>query len=177
MTVRLKLLSGALTVALLAGAVLIGGGVPPSPGEIARSTSRAADNVKEAVDNTRTAVQSTQSLRRIADSVHDQVEASHRLLDIQLEIEGSSRAGARESVAVERSVASIRATLARLEAGIAALTELSSKTGDHAASSAEDAKALVDALDVLQAKFDVVVAQSRKLDRKARGYRKLKGGP
>jgi methyl-accepting chemotaxis protein len=172
-----KIVSALVTAALLVGAVIVGGGVPLSPAAIARGTSLAADNVSEAVDNTRAAVQSTDALRRIADAVNDQVSASHRMLDIQLEIEDSSREGAKESGALENSVASIRRALQQFASDLTALSRLSERAGATTEAAAGSAGKLVDALDVLEAKFDVVVKESRKLDRKARGYRKLREGP
>lgn len=177
MSFSLKVVAVIVTAAGVAGAVAIGGGVPLSPAAIARETSTAADNVAEAVANTREAVDSTDALRRIANAVDEQVAASHRLLDIQLEIEHSSRAGARQTVALARSVASIRRSLARLRSRLAALSTISAEAGDNSDDAATAADGLAGALDELEARFDVVVRQSRRLDRKARGYRKLREGP
>lgn len=172
-----KLASGIITAGLLIGAVLQGGGVPLSPAEIARGTSRAADNVTTAVGNTRAAVESTRALGRIADAVNEQVSASRRMLEIQLEIEKSSRAGAEQSTSLEKAVGSIESALTALESDLSSLSRATRRAGANTEAAAASASTLVDALDALEGRFDVVVEQSRKLDRKARGYRKLREGP
>lgn len=177
MSFSVKMVAGTVTLAGLVGAVAIGGGVPLSPAAIARGTGTAADNVERAVANTRDAVKSTDALRRIANAVDEQVAASHRLLEIQLEIEQSSRAGGRESVALARSVAAIQRSLRRLRARLAALSTASAEAGDNSENAASAAGDLSAALSELEDRFDVVVKQSRRLDRKARGYRELRDGP
>jgi hypothetical protein len=166
----------ALTVALLAGAVVIGGGIPLTPAEIARNTRRAADNASTAVDNTHSAVVRTRALERVAAAVRAQVDASHRLLEIQLGIEDSTRRGAGRTTRLEQELAAVGASLDRLGEGLAGVRDLSARAARASETSVTVAAELDRRIDVLKVKFDRVVRESRRLDRKARGYRKLRGG-
>ena len=176
MNERAHIVSVALTAAFLAGAIAIGGGVPPSPAQIARSTGRAADNAATAVDNTESAIRDTRALERIAAAVRAQVDASRRMLDIQLGIEESTRRGAEETSGLQKKLASVTASLQRLRDQLADLGDFSADTARSSEASVVAATELDRAVGVLKARFDEVVRQSRRLDRKARGYRNLRRG-
>ena len=177
MNVSLKILSGITTAAFVVGAVVIGGGHPVSPARIARTTSEAASNAAAAERNTNRAAESTRALVTIAENVASQVESSRRLLEIQLRLENSAREGTETSRDLQKAINEIRGALIGLRGDIEALTTLSERTvaGGHAA--AEAGVAIEARLRALQARFEEVIEQSRRLNRKARGYEEARGGP
>ena len=173
----LKIVSSILTVAFIAGAVAIGGGHPISPARIAATTSEAARNAAQAEENTARAAKSTRALATIAENVDSQVESSRRLLEIQLRLEKNARVGAERSRDLQNGIAGISRALASLRDDIAALTELSERTVSNGEEAATAGTSIEDRLSALQARFEEVIEQSRRLNRKARGYQEARDGP
>ena len=177
MTPPLKIVSALATVAFLAGAIAIGGGHPVSPARIAATTSEAARNAAEAERNTQEAAESTRALATIAENVASQVESSRRLLEIQLRLERSARDGAARSQDLQKGIDEIRRVLQSLRGKIATLTDLSGRTVASGQRAADAGDAIEARLRVLEARFEEVIKQSRRLNRKARGYDEARGGP
>jgi methyl-accepting chemotaxis protein len=173
----LKIASGIVTAALVVVALAIGGGSLPRPDRLASLASEAARNTREAAANIKLAVEDTEALATIADNVRSQLDASERLLDTQLTIEEASREGARRSRALTDDVDRIRKVLARLRDRLIETSRLSEETTSVADSSASSADELEHTLDVLRARFDELVGESRELNRKAHGYSELRDGP
>jgi hypothetical protein len=165
-----------LTLALMAGAIAIGGGVPLSPGAIARSTTDAARNSRIAARNTLEAARRTEALGRIARNVGRQVAASQRLLRTQLRIEESTAAGVGNARQLTRDVSILERTIRDVEDRLADLSSLSSGVTASSRAAGSAAGALDSSLDALEVRFAEVVRQSRRLNRKARGYEQLTGG-
>lgn len=165
----------ATTGALLTlGAFIIGGGTPLSPAEIADATRAAADNSKIAAQNTRAAAGSTRALGDIAADVRSQLGSSEQLLEIQLGLEESSRSGAERAAGLERDLAAIGRELSELEDAAAELSSASGAAGDQVGLLSDSATDLERALARLEQRFARVVKESRELNRKARGFAKLK---
>jgi DNA repair exonuclease SbcCD ATPase subunit len=172
-----KLASGAATFLLVTGAVTIGGGHPISPARIAVSTSAAVRNAHEAQENTSRAATSTRALATIARNVDSQVRSSRRLLEIQLQLERSSRRGAERSVDLQRGIEGVRRRLASLGQDISVLTALSRRTVTSGRASTNAANNIQDALEALERRFREVVRESKRLNEKARGFAELRDGP
>lgn len=173
MSLHLKMFSATITVLLTLGALLIGGGSPLSPKEIADAASLAVDNSKVASANTAEAAESTRALADIARNVGIQLDLSKQLLDIQLGLEEHSKEGARRAEELERDIAAIAEELEDLERSALRLSEASGRAGRQVEVLAGSATSLDRALARLQRRFDEVVEQSRELNRKARGFEKL----
>ena len=172
-----KIVSAFITVVFVGGAIAIGGGHPISPARIAATTSEAARNAAEAEANTARAAKSTRALATIAENVDSQVESSRRLLEVQLRLEENSRVGAKRSRDLQDGIAQISRALASLRDDIAALTDLSEQTVSNGEDAAAAGTAIEDRLSALQARFEEVIEQSRRLNRKARGYQEVRDGP
>lgn len=177
LTLPVKIASVVATVALAGGAIAIGGGNPLSPGRIAGSTQRAAANVAEAERNTSRAAESTRSLVTIADNVRRQANSSRKLLEIQLRLEESSREGAARAGDLQAGIADATSELRSLKKAIARIAGASKATVDAGLAAAAAGESIGSALRTLQDRFDEVTEQSRRLNRKARGFAELKDGP
>lgn len=177
MNLALKIASMVVTAGALAGAVAIGGGVPLSPAEIADATEMAAANSKTAVRNTSEAERDTRALATIARNVDRQLATSRRMLDIQLQIEATSESMNSRTVDLAGAIEAIEEELSALERDVAALANLAGRTAGYADDSVAAARTLRETLAVLMERFDEVVAESRELNRKARGYQKLRSRP
>jgi chromosome segregation ATPase len=177
MNAPLKIASVIVTVVLTVVAVAIGGGSLPRPDRLASLASEASRNTREAAANIKRAVDDTEALATIADNVRTQLDASERLLETQLTIEEASREGARRSRALTDDIDRIQRVLARLRDRLIATSRLSEETTSVADSSAASADGLEHTLDVLRARFDELVEESRELNRKAHGYSELRDGP
>lgn len=162
-----------LTVAFVAGGVAIGGGVPRSISDLAGKTSAAADNARVAAENTERAARDTEALASIAESVKSQLDSSRRMLDTQLKIEAATDENAQRSRALTGVIKEIRAALIDLETRLTRLSRAARATGGTAESTAAAAARLDATLAALSARFEVVVAESRELNRKARAYEEL----
>lgn len=170
MSLGVRIICALVTVALLAGTVAIGGGAPLSPAAIARSASEAADNLDRAEANTERAAEDTEALGRISRNVASQVDTSRRLLDIQLGIEKTSRAGAGLSRSLLLELGGLRSTLRRVEGRFRSVATLSDKVTAEARTATTAATNLQAALNALQNRFEVALRQSRKLNQKARAF-------
>lgn len=174
MSLPFKIVCATTGATFTLGGLLIGGGAPLSPGEIADATRNAADNSKIAAENTRAAAASTRALGDIAADVRSQLESSEQLLEIQLGLEDSSRSGAERAAGLERDLAAIGRELADLENAAADLSSASEAAGGQVGLLSRSATDLELALAALEERFDRVVKESRELNRKARGFAKLK---
>lgn len=172
-----RMLSIAVTVLGLAGGLVVGGGLPPSPATLAREAGQAADNARIAQDNLAKAERDTRALAEIARHVLEQVEASRRLLATQLDIEASSRSSAALSEQLEDNIASIHRSIRRVAVRLTSLSRAAATSGAQAEGSADAAARLEARLTDLKRLFDELIEQSRELDRKARGYEQLRDGP
>ena len=173
----LKVASGIVTAALVVAALAIGGGSLPRPDRLASLASEASRNTEEAAGNIKRAVEDTEALATISDNVRSQLDASKRLLETQLTIEEASREGARRSRALTDGIDRIQRVLALLRDRLVETSRLSEETTSVADSSASSADGLEHTLDVLRARFDELVEESRELNRKAHGYSELRDGP
>ena len=173
----LKIASGAATVVCLVGAIAIGGGHPVSPARIAATTSEAASNAAEAERNTERAADSTRAILTIAQNVQSQLRSSRRLLQIQLRLEDNARVGSERSRDLQAGIEDIRTALVALRGDIAALTALSERTVSSGEDAAAAGTAIENRLDALRERFDEVIEQSKRLNRKARGYDRARDGP
>ena len=173
----LKVLSVLATAILLVAAIAIGGGALPRPDRLASLAGEASRNTKEAAENIKRAVDDTEALAVIADNVTDQLRTSERLLETQLRIEKSSREGAAMSRSLTEDIDRIERVLNRLKVRLIATSTLSESTSSLAESSSAAATDLQETLDHLQARFDVLVKESRELNRKAHGFGELQDGP
>ncbi|HYI46229.1 MAG TPA: hypothetical protein VE174_12300 [Actinomycetota bacterium] len=172
-----KAISLALSGAILVLALSVGGGVPLSPARIADATSRAAENSAVAARNTERAANDTEALATIARNVRSQVETSRKLLETQTGLHNSSKLGAARSEEIANGIASIQRALNGLRTKIQGLTRSSSQAAGFAERSSDAAEGLAITLRALRDRFDTVVKESRKLNRKARGYSELRDGP
>jgi hypothetical protein len=174
---RLRIVSGALTCALALGAVVQGGGKPLSPAEIARATRRAADNAALAAANTKRAAGDTEALATISRNVQSQLDTSRRMVATQLRLEASARRGARQSAAVQTGIGAIHGIISALERRLTAMTAVAEDTAAQGEGAADAARALDHVLSILELKFAEAIDQSRELNRKARGFSRLRGRP
>jgi flagellin-like hook-associated protein FlgL len=165
-----KALSLLVTALLLVGAATVGGEKPLAPSEIAKRTAAARRDLGEAVDNTELTVRRTAAFNAIAQNVTRQLEASQRLLDIQLELERSSRRGQITSDEIERRLRGITEALEALRERIAGLGASSGRLESVTDATLSGASELTAELDVLTERFHVVIRESKKLNRKARGF-------
>ena len=172
-----KVSSVLATAVLLVAAVAIGGGALPRPDRLASLAGEASRNTKEAAANIKRAVEDTEALAVIADNVTDQLRTSERLLATQLRIEDASREGASMSRSLTEDIDRIERVLNRLKGRLIATSTLSESTSSLAESSSAAATGLQETLDRLQARFDVLVKESRELNRKAHGFSDLQDGP
>jgi hypothetical protein len=173
----IKIGSAVLSVALLGAAVAIGGRAPLSPAKVADALQSAARNVTEAEANTAAAARSTRALATIARNVDSQVQSSRRMLGIQLRLERSSRRGASRAADLGRGIDGITDALLRVRRHLETLAGLSSTTvaaGERSAAAGDDVDS---SLATLRALFQEVIHESRELNRKARGYQRLRDGP
>ena len=177
MNAPMKIVSIGITVALGIGAIFIGGGTPLTPGKVAEATRRAADNSNAAAANTDRAARDTRALATIMHNVQSQVDASKRLLSIQTRLHDSSRMGAARSKEIASGIEAIQTSLAKLGAKLRGLTTFSRRAAAYARRSSGAADSLASTLKSLRQRFDSVVKQSRRLNRKARGYSELRDGP
>ena len=177
MTTTARILSSVITASLVAGAFIIGGGTPLSPQKIADATTEAAEHAKAAAENTAEAERSTRSLAAIAADVRSQLDSSEKLLEIQLGLEASSRDGARQAAALEGDIAAIGRQLAELQRAAEALSGASAQAGGQVEVLAGSATELEREIAALGERFDRVVKESRELNRKARGFEKLRDLP
>lgn len=173
----LKAASVAVTLVTLGGALSIGGGIPLSPARIAAATNEAAENSAAAADNTDRAAESTRALATISRNVQSQVDTSRLLLETQTKLKASSQRGAARSKDIARGVSDIRKALDALARRVEKLTEFSGGAASTAQRSAGAAGRLAGTLRALRLRFDEVVKQSRRLNRKARGYEEARDGP
>jgi hypothetical protein len=173
----LKVVSAALSAVFIVGAVALGGGHPLSPAEIARNTRRAADNAARAAANTRRAAGDTRALATIANNVSSQLETSRKMLATQLRLEASSRRGATRSSEVRDGIRRLGELIAALERRLVRVTSVAEDTAARGEGAARAARDLERMLSLLGARFDEVVSESRELNRKARGFSRLRGRP
>ena len=174
MTLPLKIASAVITALLLFGAVLIGGGTPLSPSEIADATRGAARNSELAAENAARAERSTRAIAEIAENVRSQLHSSEQLLGIQLTLEGSSRRGAQRALSLEQDIEAIGERLRLLQRAAAALSGASADAGTQVDSLAVSATDLEEEIAGLGRRFDEVVKESRELNRKARGFERIR---
>lgn len=166
-----------VAVALTVWALLIGGGLPASPGSLLSSARTAADNVTVAARNLQRAERDTRALVEIAQNVESQLRSSERLLETQLSIERMSRRSLERSRRLNTWIGTIRREIVRLGDRLSAMSDLATRTGGQAESSADAAGRIQDALDDLQRRFEALIEESRELNRKARGYEEFRDGP
>lgn len=174
MTLHLKLASAVATGVLTLGAVVIGGGTPLSPGEIADAAQAAARNSETAAENAVRTERSTRAVADIAQNVRSQLDSSERLLEIQLALEASSRQGADRAVSLERDIEAIGDGLRVLQRAAEALSGASRAAGRQVVTLADSATDLERQLAELGQRFDSVVEESRELNRKARGFDQIR---
>lgn len=173
----LKVASVVLTAGLLIAVVAIGGGAPPDLASIASRSSEAAGNLEAANRNISRAVRDTEALVEIVSSVGEQLEASERLLETQLQIERSSRSSADRSEELTEKIRSVGARLRELRDDLSSVAGLARRAGDVTETSADSAERLQATLRRLRLRFDRLIEESRELNRKARGYEELRDGP
>jgi hypothetical protein len=172
-----KALSLLVTAVLLAGAVTVGGEKPLAPSEITRRTVAARRDLGEAVENTEITVRRTAAFSAIAENVKRQLEASQRLLDIQLELERSSRRGLTTSDEIERRLRDITNSLEGLRDRIAGLGGTSERLESVTSMTLTGATGLTRELAVLTTRFRAVIRESKRLNRKAKAFEKTSGLP
>lgn len=169
----LKLVSVLLTASFLVAGIAIGGGIPRSLSDLAGKTAAAADNAREAERNTQRAATDTEALAQIAESVKSQLDSSRRMLATQLKIEEATDENADRSRDLTRVIRRIRTALVDLEARLTRLSRAAATTGVTAEATAAAAARLNATLTSLTARFQMVVAESRELNRKANAYEGL----
>lgn len=177
MMVAAKLGSALLTIGLVLAAVSVNPDTPRTPAELARRTTDARSNLERAVANTDASVERTEAFGTIAKNVKSQLRSSRRLLKIQLELEASSKKAGRASREVRRRLGRLRDVYARVASRLDGLSELSRNAGTLSADSATAGEALLARLETLKRRFEKVVAQSKRLNRKARAFQEVGEGP
>ena len=174
MTRAPKAASGLATLALVVAAVGVGAGKPLSPARIANLTSEAADNLRIAVSNTEDAVRATEALATIEKNVQSQLATSRRLLETQLGIEESSKAGLDISRGVADRIGAVAGALEGLVGRLRDVGSLSSSVTGSAEAGEAAAEDLEAALDHLIARYEVAVRESRELNKKARAFEQVR---
>lgn len=169
----MKVASALLTVLFLAGGVAIGGGIPLSLSDLAGRTAEAADNARAAARNTESAAEDTEALAGIAESVKSQLDSSRRMVATQSKIEHATDTNVRSSRQLTAVIKRIRSALDELVAGLTRVSKFATASGATAESSAAAAGRLDATLTALSERFEVVVAQSRELNRKANAYAEI----
>lgn len=163
-----KVLSALITAAFLVGAVQVGGDVPRTPAELARTTTAARQNLDRAVHHTDASIERTAAFAAIARNVRSQLRSSRELLEIQLELEASSERTGRASRAARAELMRLRDVFERLVGRLDGVADVSQRAGRAGEISAEAGERLLERLTELKARFRKVVAQSKRLNRKAR---------
>ena len=174
MSRRWRAASIAVAVALAAGAVAEGGGHPIGPAALARAARTAADDSRVAVRNITRAARDSTALVSIARDVEEQLGAIRHLLGTQRRIEASSRLGVGRARSIARVIRALGLAIDGLEHRLRGLSALSGRVGGKTQRAAGSASTLAGALGALRSRYDEVVRLSRKLDRKARGYRRAR---
>ena len=169
----LKVASALATLALVIAAVGVGAGKPLSPARIARLTSEAADNLRLAESNTEEAVRATEALVTIERNVQSQLATSRRLLETQLGIESSSKAGLEISRGVADRIGAVASSLEGLVGRLRRVAALSSSVTGSAEAGEAAAENLEAALDRLISRYEVAVRESRELNKKARAFEQV----
>ena len=169
-----RVISIAATLLFALGAVALGGGEPLSPATMAREAREAAANSRIAAANTRRAAADTKAFQTIAENVAAQLRISRHMLTTQLDLEASSRSSVRRSRDLARSVDQLERSLRALRARLAAIASLSEDTVIDGRAAAEAGAGLVSVLETLRDRFEEVMDESRKLNRKARGYERAR---
>lgn len=177
MTVWLKAAAVLVTAGSLTGAVLIGGGTPPSPARVAEAAGQAARNTRIAARNAEQAAEGSEALARIMRNVRSQLESSRRLLRIQLRIEGSSEESVDLARALEDRIAALGGVVEDLASRVRRLVDLSSAVQGSVVANDRAAAGLERSLRELARRYRDVTRESRELARKARGYERLQEGP
>jgi hypothetical protein len=173
----LKLLSIAATIALLAGAVAMGGGHPLSPGRLASLAGKARAHTTTARANTSKAVRDTSALAAISNHVESQVATSRRMLETQREIHDTARRSVANARVLAVAIKSVQTRLSGLERELDRVSGLSARSTGSAEASATSSIRLRRLLNDLEDQFHNVVLQSRKLNRKARAFARIRHGP
>jgi uncharacterized protein (DUF3084 family) len=166
----LRGLSLLATMSFAAGGIAIGGGIPVSLSDLAGKTRAAADNARVAAENTEIAAENTEALASIAESVKSQLESSRRMLATQQKIEAATAENVRRSRSLTAVIRDIRSSLADLTEGLSGLSTMAAASGNSAETTAAAAARLNSTLRSLSARFAIVVAESRELNRKANAY-------
>lgn len=165
-----KALSALITATFLVGAVQVGGDAPRSPAELARGTTAARQNLDRAVVHTDASIERTEAFEAIARNVRSQLRSSRELLEIQLELEASSEGTGRASREARAELIRLREVFKRLVERLDGVTDVSEQAGRAGKTSAEAGERLLERLTELKARFRKVVAQSKRLNRKARAF-------
>lgn len=177
MVAAAKLVSALVTIALMVATVSVNPDTPRTPAELARRTTDARSNLERAVAHTDASVERTQAFETIARNVRSQLRSSRLLLEIQLDLEASSKKAGRASRRVRARLGRLRDVYARVASRLRGLSELSRKAGNLSADSATAGEALLTRLDTLKNTFQKVVTQSKRLNRKARAFQEVGEGP
>ena len=96
------------------------------------------------------------------------------MLDTQLDIEESSKEGLGLSRDLAGSIGKVSGALQDLESKLRALSEDSAEVTESSESIEAAARDLDSRLDTLIGRFEVVTRESRELNRKARGFERLR---
>lgn len=163
-----KILSALITVGFLIGTVQVAGNVPRTPAELARRTTAARQNLDRAVGHTDASIERTEAFARIARNVRSQLRSSRELLEIQLELEASSERTGRASRRARAELVELREVFERLVERLDGVTRASERAGRAGEASADAGERLLRRLAELKSRFRKVVAQSKRLNRKAR---------
>lgn len=172
-----RAISISLSVICLAGAILMAEGAPRSPQELARHAREAARNVAEARTNIEGAARDTEALARVVENIAVQVETSRRLLRTQLSIEDGSRDTAADGRRLAVRTDELASELETISVRLGRLSRLARGGVESSEDAAGRAARLEDAIGSLDRSFRRLIRQSRELNRKARGYRRLREGP
>jgi hypothetical protein len=173
----LKVLSIAISLAAIAGAVVVSDRAPLTPAHLVRTTRDARINLDRAEENTDETVESTEGFALIAHNVRSQVQSSETLLRIQRGLERSSVETAATSIELRKALAGLARDFSRAAAPLDRVNRLAQETAAAGVASAGAAERLFGALLGLRARFDKVLKESRELNRKARGFAELRDGP
>jgi hypothetical protein len=177
MTLALKLVAIVVSVAALAGAVIVSDEAPLPPAKLLRSTRDARQNLERAEANTEESAENTEGFALIAANVRSQVNSSETLLRIQRGLEQSSVESGRTAFELRKALAALARGFRRASSPLGRINELAERTSATGATSVRAAEGLMRELFGLRLRFDKVVKESRELNRKARGYAELRDGP